>query len=108
MPLVLGKLDRLYPESDLAQLVDTRSDLHVWQPCYAPGDLMIFDPFTIHGTHFHEAMQEHRYSLEVRLCPQDHVLDQPAERIHRIYRFQSDDFIQVGSPETPVWRDTTS
>ena len=98
----------IYPENDLPQLVDRRSDLHAWSPCYAPGDLMIFDPFTIHGTYFHEAMNEQRYSLEIRLCPQDYVLDQPAERIHRIYRFLTDDFINVGRPELPMWRQPTS
>ena len=104
LQIALGKLNHLYPEADLPQIVESRHDLSVWRPCYVPGDVMLFDPFTIHGTHFHDDMSEQRYSLEVRFCPQTHVLDQPNERIHRIYRFLTDDFVTVGCPEVPVWR----
>ena len=93
LQLALGGPRHLHRVGDFERLIETSDALRVWRLRYEPGDVMIFDPFTIHGTHFHEQMSDVRYSLEIRLVPQEHVFDQPAERIHKLYRFRTDDMI---------------
>ena len=69
---------------------------------------MIFHALTIHGTHIERPLTDVRYSIEVRLCAQEHALDQPAIRIQKLYRFQQDDYLPIGVPQSPPWHGATN
>ena len=96
-----AKREKIYDEQNLRGVIDAGPG--VWAPAMESGDVLLFDPFTIHATHFDESMTGTRYSMEIRMCPLANVLDQPVERIQSIYRFLTDDFVPVGVATAGPW-----
>ena len=80
---------RIIDASEFPDRTADESRWHIWNPVCRRGDVILFDPFMLHGTHFHKQMRQPRYSLEVRVTSSEFVRDLPAERIHYIYDFSS-------------------
>ncbi len=54
-----------------------------WRPVMAPGDVLIFTPFTLHRTLIEPEMSHSRYSYEFRLCSLSDGQDSPHPMIER-------------------------
>ena len=80
---------RIIDASEFPDRTVDESRWHIWNPVCRRGDVILFDPFMLHGTHFHKLMRQPRYSLEIRVTSSEFVHDLPAERIHYIYDFSS-------------------
>ena len=82
---------RIIDASEFPDRATDESRWHEWNPVCRRGDVILFDPFMLHGTNFHNQMRQPRYSLEIRVTSAEFVHDLPAERIHYIYDFNSGD-----------------
>ena len=82
---------RIVDVSEFPDRATDESRWHIWNPVCRRGDVILFDPFMLHGTHFHKQMRQPRYSLEIRVTSSEFVDELPAERIHYIYDFSSGD-----------------